>query len=51
VGLHLGIDSTPAALICNELLIGSRPYAVFKDALDRCLITPENVQQVADANA
>jgi len=37
VGLHLGIDATPAALICNELYIGSRPYGVFKEALEQCL--------------
>lgn len=43
VGLHLGIDTTPAALVCNELLIGSRPYGVLRDALQRCLITPETV--------
>jgi predicted DsbA family dithiol-disulfide isomerase len=41
VGLHLGIDATPAALICNELYIGSRPYKVFKDALQRCIAAAE----------
>jgi predicted DsbA family dithiol-disulfide isomerase len=44
VGLHMGLDSTPAALICNELLIGSRPYRVLKDAIDRCLVTAENIE-------
>jgi predicted DsbA family dithiol-disulfide isomerase len=44
VALHLGVDATPAALICNELLIGSRPYQVFKDAVDRCLVTPADVE-------
>jgi predicted DsbA family dithiol-disulfide isomerase len=48
VGMGLGIESTPAALICNELVIGSRPLKVFKDALERCLVTPENVEQVAN---
>ncbi len=43
VALNLGIDATPAAVICNELLIGSRPYEVLRDALDRCLVTPESV--------
>jgi predicted DsbA family dithiol-disulfide isomerase len=43
VAQHLGIDTTPAALICNELLIGSRPYGVLRDALDRCMIRPGNV--------
>lgn len=45
VALHLGLDSTPAALICNELVIGSRPYMVFQDAIDRCLVTPENIEE------
>jgi len=47
VGLHMGIDSTPAALICNELLIGSRPYRNIQDSLDRCLVTPDNVEAQA----
>ncbi len=47
VAMHLGIASTPAALICNELLIGSRPYKNIQDALDRCLVTPDNVEAVA----
>lgn len=34
--LHLGLDATPAALICNELFIGSRPLGVLRDALTRC---------------
>jgi predicted DsbA family dithiol-disulfide isomerase len=45
VGMHLGIDATPAALICNELLIGSRPYGVIKDAVDRCLVTADNIAE------
>lgn len=44
VGISLGLDSTPAALICNELLIGSRPYQVLKDAVDRCLIDAGNIE-------
>jgi len=47
VALHLGIAATPAALICNELLIGSRPYRNLQDSLDRCLVTPENAHAVA----
>lgn len=41
--LHLatgmGISGTPAALICNELFIGTRPYQVLSEALERCLVT------------
>jgi predicted DsbA family dithiol-disulfide isomerase len=36
VAMHLGLDATPAALICNELFIGSRPAGVLRDALERC---------------
>lgn len=38
LALTLGVSATPAALICNELLIGSRPYNVLSDALQQCLI-------------
>jgi len=44
LAMHLGIDSTPAALICNELLIGSRPYGVLREAVQRCLLTPETIE-------
>lgn len=43
LALHLGLDTTPAALICNELLIGSRPYGVLREAVQRCLITPQTL--------
>ncbi len=36
VAMHLGLDATPAALICNELFIGSRPVGVLREALERC---------------
>lgn len=38
--LDLGVDSTPAALICNELLLGVRPYRILKEAVERCLTRP-----------
>lgn len=41
---HLGIDTTPAALICNELLVGSRPYAVLAQAVSRCLLTAADAE-------
>ncbi len=37
----LGLDATPAALICNELIVGSRPMGVLRDALKRCGSHPE----------
>lgn len=43
--IHLGIDATPAAVICNELLIGSRPYEVLRSAVMRCLVRPDNVEE------
>jgi predicted DsbA family dithiol-disulfide isomerase len=44
LALALGISATPSALICNELFIGSRPYAVLEESLERCLITPEKIE-------
>lgn len=41
VAMHLGLDATPAALICNELFIGSRPEGVLREALERCGSQPE----------
>jgi predicted DsbA family dithiol-disulfide isomerase len=35
----LGVTATPSALMCNEILIGSRPYEVLLDALSRCLVS------------
>lgn len=49
LGLGLGVTSTPAALICNELLIGSRPYEVLKKSVDRCLLTAENIEAESEA--
>ncbi|MDZ4064255.1 MAG: hypothetical protein U1E22_06245, partial [Coriobacteriia bacterium] len=51
MAISLGLDSTPAALICNELLVGSRPYRVLADALERCMVTPGNVVQQAEESA
>ncbi len=47
VAVRLGIDGTPAALICNEILIGARPYQVLKEAVDRCLVTVADVEREA----
>lgn len=44
LALALGVSATPAALICNELLIGSRPYRVLADALERCLIDTKSIE-------
>lgn len=43
VALHLGVQATPAVLVCNELLIGTRPYDVLEQALDACLVAPSAV--------
>jgi predicted DsbA family dithiol-disulfide isomerase len=39
LALSLGISSTPASLICNELLLGTRPYKLLAESLERCLLT------------
>ena len=45
LALYLGVAATPAALVCNELLIGSRPYQVLSDALGRCMVTPASAER------
>ncbi len=35
----LGIGEIPAVLICNELVVGVRPYRVMEDLLSECLVT------------
>lgn len=44
LGLSFGVTATPSALICNELFIGSRPYRVLEESLERCLVTPETIE-------
>jgi len=51
LALGLGIAATPSALICNELLIGSRPYEVIEASLQRCLVGPDNVAEVVEAES
>lgn len=44
LGLSFGVTATPSALICNELFIGSRPYRVLEESLERCLVRPETIE-------
>lgn len=39
--IAIGVRVTPTALICNELLIGSRPYGALETALGRCMVSPD----------
>lgn len=48
---HLGVAMTPSALICSQLLVGSRPYGVIAQAVERCLAPPEAMSTVAAAAA
>lgn len=48
LGLQIGITGTPAALICNQLLIGTRPYEVLQAALDGCLLTEADLVEHDD---
>lgn len=43
--LALGVTATPAALVCNELFIGTRPYQVLADALERCLVDARTIAE------
>ena len=45
LALDLGVTATPSALICNELMIGSRPYGVLRDSVARCLLTQEDAER------
>lgn len=42
LAMAMGVDATPAALICNELLIGTRPAAVIAAAIERCIVSHES---------
>jgi predicted DsbA family dithiol-disulfide isomerase len=46
LGLSMGVVATPAALICNELFIGTRPLAVLEQALRGCLVDAANASGV-----
>jgi predicted DsbA family dithiol-disulfide isomerase len=43
--LQVGVTATPSAIVCDRLLIGSRPYTVLERTLSACLaggpLTPE----------
>lgn len=43
LALSVGITATPAALVCNELFIGTRPYQVLAESLERCLVKEEDL--------
>lgn len=45
LALSFGVTATPAALICNELLIGSRPYEVLRQSVERCLLADHNIAE------
>ncbi len=49
LGIDMGVTATPAALVCNQLMIGSRPYEVVERALAECLADIEGAAGV-DAN-
>lgn len=43
LALAMGVSGTPSALICNELLIGTRPYQLLEEAVERCLVSQHNI--------
>ena len=49
VARMLEVSQIPAALVCNELVIGMRPYEVLQQALDRCLVTHHSAEEAAPA--
>jgi predicted DsbA family dithiol-disulfide isomerase len=48
LAIALGVTATPAALICNELMLGSRPLKVLEAAVARCLSAPPIVAAEAE---
>jgi predicted DsbA family dithiol-disulfide isomerase len=44
VALSLDVGAVPAALVCNRLLIGSRPYKVLEGELQECLLDREKAE-------
>jgi predicted DsbA family dithiol-disulfide isomerase len=44
LAMAMQVEAVPAALICNELLIGTRPLAVLEAAVQRCLASREDVE-------
>ncbi len=44
LALSMGVSATPSALICNELFIGTRPYRILEESLERCLVTPDKIE-------
>ena len=47
--LSVGVSATPAAVICNELLLGTRPYEVLEESMRRCLVTEADLEARPDA--
>jgi len=45
LGLSMGVTATPSALICNELMIGTRPYQLLEESLQRCLVDEHNISR------
>jgi len=48
LSLGMGVSATPSALICNELFIGTRPYRILEESLERCMVTPDKIEAAAD---
>lgn len=51
LALALGVSSTPTSLICNELLIGTRPYKLLSESIERCMLTRESVGKAQSTGA
>jgi predicted DsbA family dithiol-disulfide isomerase len=49
VARMLDVGQIPAALVCNELVIGLRPYEVLQQALDRCMLTRRSAEDATRA--
>lgn len=37
LAIELGVSTTPAALVCHQLIVGTRPYRTLRDAMAECV--------------
>ena len=51
VAIALDIERIPAALVCNCMFVGTRPYKVLEAALAECLVTEKTDTQAVGQTA
>jgi len=41
LAMELGVNTTPSALMCTQLVVGTRPYKVLAEVMKQCSAPPE----------